>query len=129
MRRMLEYFRSLLQQAKIGYSRTSALNPVQWVFVISTSGLLGSLAFHAPSWILILFGSFSAITLVLFGFSFVYFIFKNPDALRSEKYSLSKLAIEKGLVGDDIRGLIDADVAAETVSETRLTKSGDSNNE
>ena len=71
--------------------------------------MLGSLGFHAPHWILVLFGLFSSITLILFGFSFVFFVFRDPDALRSEKYSLSKLAIEKGLIGDDIKGLLEAD--------------------
>lgn len=129
MRRMLEYFRSLLQQSKIGYSRTSALNPVQWIFVISTGSLLGSLGFHAPSWVLILFGSFSALTLVLFGFSFIFFVFKDPDALRSERYSLSKLAIEKGLIGDDIKGLFDPALAPGASTKTRLLKSGNGSDE
>jgi len=126
---MFEYFRSLFQHAKIGYSRTSALNPVQWVFAISTGGLLGSLGVHAPAWILILFGSFSSLTLILFGFSYIFFIFRDPDALRSEKYSLSKLAIEKGLVGDDIKGLFEPDMAPGAATKTRLLKSGHGSNE
>lgn len=32
-------------------------------------------------------------------------MFHNPDALRSESYSLSKMAIERGLVGDSISGV------------------------
>jgi hypothetical protein len=106
------------------------LNPVQWIFVISTGGLLGTLGFHSPSWVLILFGSFSALSLILFGFSFIFFVFKDPDALRSERYSLSKMAIEKGLIGDDIKGLFDPALAASGAStKTRLLKSGNSSDE
>jgi len=129
MRRMFEYFRSLLQQAKIGYSRSSALNPVLWVFVISTAALIGSWGLRAPTWILILFGSFSSLTMILFGFSFVFFVFKDPDALRSEKYSLSKMAIEKGLLGDDIKGLLDPDLTPSGAIKTPLIKSGDGSDE
>jgi hypothetical protein len=120
---MLEYFKSLLQHAKIGYSRTSALNPVQWIFVVSTGGLLASLGFHAPPWILILFGVFSALTLILFGFSFLFFVFKDKDALRSERYSISKIAIEKGLIGDDLKGLLDVDSELVAQSSPRLLES------
>lgn len=38
-----------------------------------------------------------------------YFIclFKDPDLLRSEKYLISKMEIEKSMIGDDRLGLID----------------------
>lgn len=39
--------------------------------------------------------------------SYIIYALKNPDALRSEKYTLSKMAIEKNLIGDDISGLIE----------------------
>jgi len=34
-------------------------------------------------------------------------MFTDKDALRSERYSLQKMAIERGLVGDDSRGLFE----------------------
>jgi hypothetical protein len=39
--------------------------------------------------------------------AYVYFAWRAPDYLRSEKYTLSKLAIEKSVKGDNIRGFID----------------------
>lgn len=77
---MLKYFRSLLEHAKVGYSRTSALNPVQWIFVVSTAGLVGALSFQAPSWIIILFAVFASLSVLLFAFSYVFFMFRDPDA-------------------------------------------------
>ena len=38
--------------------------------------------------------------------AYIYLLIADRDALRSETFSLSKLAIEKGLVGDNISGLI-----------------------
>lgn len=37
--------------------------------------------------------------------AYIYFMFKNPDALRSETFTLRKMAIEKSLHGDDLTGL------------------------
>jgi hypothetical protein len=44
-------------------------------------------------------------TVCIFLAFYMYFAVKNPDALRSEKYTLSKMAIEKNLIGDDKVGL------------------------
>ncbi len=46
-------------------------------------------------------------------FAYGFFAFKNPDYLRSETYTLSKLAIEKGQIGDDHLGLM-------TVEQTKI---------
>ena len=76
-----------------------------------------------------MFGSFSALTLLLFGFGYVFFMFKDSDALRSERYSLSKMAIEKGLIGDDIKGLLSADLAENIASKPRLLESTNGSDE
>lgn len=38
---------------------------------------------------------------------FAHFAKVNPDSLRSERFTLSKMAIDKGLVGDDSAGLFE----------------------
>jgi hypothetical protein len=50
---------------------------------------------------------FLCVFLLLFLVSYIYFGIKNPDYLRSEQYSLSKMAIERGLLGDNLTGLRD----------------------
>lgn len=95
----------LLQQANIGQSRTSVLNPIQWLLVILVAGIGICLMFHSAAWLVVLFAAMLIIGLVLFFGSYIYFVRTNPDALRSEHFSLSKLAIEKGLVGDSLSGL------------------------
>ena len=58
------------------------------------------------------------IVLAVFIFGFIYLLFKNPDALRSEHYSLSKLAMEKGLLGDSVRGLLESQTVLSTATKS-----------
>ena len=55
---------------------------------------------------LALFGIFTGLTMVLYMAIFVFCIRKDPDMLRSETYSIQKLAIERGLVGDSTAGIV-----------------------
>jgi hypothetical protein len=102
----------LLQQANIGQSRSSVLNPLQWLLVILVAGVAICLLFHSPSWLIGLFAVMLILVLCLFLGSYIYFARTNPDALRSEQFSLSKLAIEKGMVGDSLAGLHPAHIDA-----------------
>jgi len=95
----------LLQQANIGQSRSSVLNPLQWLLVILVAGIAVCLSLHSPSWLITLFAVLLVLTFVLLFSFYIYFARTDPDALRSEQFSLSKLAIQKGLVGDSIMGL------------------------
>ncbi len=101
------FIKTLLQQSSIGQSRSSALNPLQWVLVILLAGAVICPLVNAPSWLLKILVGLTVIIVILIATSYVYFMFKNPDALRSEQYTLSKIALEKGLVGDNLIGLFD----------------------
>ena len=48
---------------------------------------------------------------IVYILAYIHLLFHDRDALRSEKYSLQKLAIERGLVGDSETGIIDIDAA------------------
>ncbi len=39
--------------------------------------------------------------------AYIFFMIRSPDALRSEKFTLSKLAIEHSAKGDNLSGLIE----------------------
>jgi hypothetical protein len=44
---------------------------------------------------------------VLLGMAaYCYFMFKNPEMLRTEEYSLDRLKIEKGYMGDSDHGIV-----------------------
>jgi hypothetical protein len=73
--------------------------------VICVSGLFGCLEFKAPSWITTLFAGMTALVVLLYLGSYLYCLVHDREALRSETYSIQKLAIEKGFVGDSVTGI------------------------
>jgi len=99
---------SFLKQARIGQSRSSVVNPLQWTLVIVTVPILFLVMVpNAPSWLIAGFAIADAIVLILLIVAYVFFMLTDPAALRSEKYSLVKTAIDKKLLGDSLTGLIE----------------------
>lgn len=117
----IPWLQSWLKHASIGQSKTSVLNPVQWLLVILFAGEGLLLWLHAPAWLMIVVGVGIATVLLLFVAAYLYFMRINPDALRSEGYVLSKLALEKRVLGDSITGLhevITTSVNTNLITET-----------
>jgi hypothetical protein len=88
--------------------KSSALTPLLWLvllLVVLTSIVAG--AKYGPPWVVQ--AAVVLVIVVVGAFLLAYFLFalKNPDLLRSEHYSLSKLAIQQGVRGDSISGTID----------------------
>lgn len=106
---MQTFFQSFLSEATAKGARSSALHSLQWMLGILLSALPVTIWAGAPPWLLIAISAAAGLVLFLFVFAYVYFLFRQPDALRSEQFSLSKLAIEKGLVGDNVAGLVQYD--------------------
>jgi hypothetical protein len=104
---MTDYLKALFQRADIGQSRSAITNPLQWAMVILITGILLLWRAGAPAWVIQLTVLFLCLFMLLFIASYIYFSVKNPDALRSEHFALSKIAIEHGLVGDNLHGLMD----------------------
>lgn len=104
-----ELFRALLSHASSTGARSTALQPLMWLSGILTAGLALAATSSTPTWTLVAIAVFLGITISVFLIAYVYFAFKNPDALRSEKYTLSKMAIEKNLIGDNKAGLQEFD--------------------
>lgn len=102
-----ELIRAFLSQASSTGSRSTALQPLMWLSGILTTGLVVASNQQTPEWALISMTVLFGITICIFLVCYVYFAIKNPDALRSEKYTLSKMAIEKNLIGDDKAGLLE----------------------
>ena len=68
------------------------------------AALLSSIPLNAPDWVLILLGVSSVVVLVLEVVVYVYLLFNDPDALRSERFTIEKMRIERGLMGDTVSG-------------------------
>ncbi len=96
-----EMIRAFLSQASSSGSRSTALQPLGWLSGILTSGLAIAAYWKAPEWALIALCGFLGATVLIYLVSYIVYAVKDPDALRSEKYTLSKMAIEKNLIGDN----------------------------
>lgn len=108
------WLRDMLHQATEDGSRSTALKPVGWMTAVLTSSSIGSAYFGSPLWLTVIFGVSSALSVGLYLFAYIYLLFKDRDYLRSERYSIQKLAIEKGVLGDSSSGIIDVEVQPAT---------------
>lgn len=106
-----EALREFLSQASATGSKSTAMQPLIWLTGILISGLILSSSLGGPEWILVLIACLLGVTVLIFIGSYIYYGVKSPDALRSEKFTLSKMAIEKNLVGDNLSGLIEVEGA------------------
>jgi len=94
-----------MQDSRVHGSRSTALSSLGWLLTILIPGIPLCLHYGAPRWIIIVLGVSVCFDVILYLFAYLYFMFKNPDALRSERFYLSKMALEKGLIGDSLSGL------------------------
>jgi hypothetical protein len=87
----------LNKQTSIGQSRSSVLNPLQWMLVILVIGLGAVLGFRAQFWLVLLFAILICTTAGFILAAFWYLMIRELSSLRSEDYSLAKHAMDKGL--------------------------------
>ena len=104
---MIAILKEFFRQATVGGSRSTALQPLQWALGILLSATICSAVLNAPSWLTVTFSALSISIVVLFVVAFVYFMLTAPDALRSERFTLKKMAIERGILGDSLVGTLD----------------------
>jgi hypothetical protein len=102
-----QFIRAILQQSSTTASRSTALNPLMLMTGVLGSATLTSFLLQAPTWASIVFATFTGLPILLFLVAYIFFMIRDPDALRSERYSIQKMAIEKGLIGDDLHGLLE----------------------
>ena len=97
-------FKQLFNEAGYAGSRSTALRPVHWMTGIVFLTLVSGFHVGFPAWLLITVCVAAMVCVAVFVYSYLFLLRKNPDALRSETYSLHKIAIEKGMIGDSIQG-------------------------
>jgi uncharacterized membrane protein len=101
--------KALFEQAITTGYRSTVLNPLNWLISILTTGGICSYHFGVPIWVTTTFFGFDIMAIIIYLFAYIYLMFKDKDALRSEKYSIQKLAIEKGIYGDSVHGILTND--------------------
>lgn len=97
---------TLSEHMRAELSRSDVLRALIWPFGILLLALTSGNYLRAPAWLMILFASLLVLLFLQYLFAYTFCLFKDRDALRSEKYHLQKMAIEHGLIGDDTTGLI-----------------------
>jgi hypothetical protein len=88
-------------------SRTDVLRALVWPNALLLFSLVGLGSRGAPTWLLILVACLLIFFMFLYGAAYIYFGFKDPNLLRSERYNIEKLAIERGISGDSVKGVIE----------------------
>ncbi|HEV8437902.1 MAG TPA: hypothetical protein VGT40_07395 [Methylomirabilota bacterium] len=102
---MLEWLQGALA-ARSATGKGSAVTSIQWIIALLIAGLANASLYRAPTeWTLVLFGVLLVGMLVFFCIVYCIWMKLDPDALRSESYSLRKREIDHGLIGDDATGL------------------------
>jgi hypothetical protein len=107
----MAFIRALLQQASAEGSRSTALKPLGWLvgMLCASSIALFSFSNPIPLWVGITFVALTVLAVAGYLIAYFFLMIKDRDALRSERYSIQKLAIEKGIVGDNISGVLQID--------------------
>ena len=72
------------------------------------STTLISFYLNLPVWTTYAFTSLTVFVVLVYIGAYLYLLCVDRDALRSEKYSIDKLAIEKGVFGDNLTGQIES---------------------
>ena len=101
----IEFISQLLEKSDVSGSKSTILKPITWFITFLVAGLLASLRFQAPEYVVIFFMVLIGLAVSVFLLAFGYCLFKDRDALRSEKFSIQKMAIEKGIYGDNSSGV------------------------
>ena len=104
----LEIVRRLLQHGMLNGSRSTVVTMLAWMAATLASCMLGTVVFNAPNWMQVFVATMLGVDFFLFVAAYIYFGFTDKDALRSERYSIQKLAIEYNLIGDKAAGLFDS---------------------
>lgn len=108
-------------------TRSTILHSLQWMTFILITGLGGTSFTSAPNWAIQIISALLILVVVLYLIFFCYFAIKNPDQLRSEKYSIRKMELERGLIGDNIFGLKESDSSKVIEHESKVgTDQGES---
>lgn len=106
-RMIMDLIRQHLERASGSGRRSTAVSTVIVMGGVLLAGIVGSLWAGAHGWLLKCLVGLLVGDVSLFVFAYVIFIWKNPDALRSEHFELEKMVIAHSLLGDSLQGSFD----------------------
>lgn len=102
---MPNFIKEIIENSAARGSRSSALQPLLIVLGI-LAGLVPSASWAGVSEkVLYMLIGLVVFVLCIIVICYVVFMVKSPDALRSERFQITKMAIDRGLIGDDLVGM------------------------
>jgi uncharacterized protein YacL len=87
------------------------MNPLGWILGLLLSTVSILVWEHAPTWLIVTIAALSIFLVLAYVGAYLFFMLKNPDALRSERFTLSKMQIEKSQLGDTSHGFNEIDTS------------------
>jgi hypothetical protein len=119
----LQLVSTLREQMNATLSRSDVLKPLAWLIGILATMTVFALFAKSPAWILVMFTIFLGLAIILYGGAYIFCLLKDRDALRSERYSLHKMAIEQGFLGDNVTGTFeDSESGLQQIKSSDSTK-------
>ena len=115
----LQLVSMLREQMNATLSRSDVLKPLAWLVGILATATIAALFSRPPDWVLVALVVALLGSTILYGMAYVFCLFADRDALRSEKYSLHKMAIEHGLIGDSSSGIFETGETVQMGSRLR----------
>lgn len=98
------FIKALLSQSDASGSRSTILKPLIWLIGVLLGVFLTLIFAEADLWLHIIIILLIVAAIGLYFYVYYYCLRHNPDALRSESFTIRKLQIEKGIFGDSNTG-------------------------
>ena len=95
----------LIQRGTARGSRSNVLASLIWALALMTAAFVGSIAAAAAGAGAVFFAALMIVSFVFLLGWYSYFAINDPDALRSERFAIQKLSIERGSIGDSAAGV------------------------
>ncbi len=116
---MASFMHSFFAEASAKGAKSTALHSLQWLMAMLLVSLPVCVFVNTPEWLLYLVTGALGLVLLVFLIAYIFLLFTDRDSLRSETYTLSKMAIERGLVGDNLTGLHNPEIHDDANSGTK----------
>ena len=97
---------SILSKSDGSGAKSTVLKPLNWALSIMIVAFVWCIRSNIPLWVLIFLSILIGILFIVIIYTYLYCLFTDKDAIRSEKFTIQKMAIEKGILGDDLRGVL-----------------------
>lgn len=121
----MNILKALLSQSDASGSRSTILRPLTWFIGILFVILITLFKIQAPDWICYILTGIIVAIVLLFGFAYIYCLFNDRDALRSESFTIRKMEIEKGIMlGDSSTGLLERPIEKIELIDTNNEEEG-----